>query len=128
MSHIEKYYFFLLESADDVIDIREQLPISLDATLELAKELGVRQPRDPKTTQNIIATTEFCITVPRDDKSGIIARAAKKSGDLLKPRVVEKLKIEQLYWLKHGIEWGIVIENDLPMAYRLLTTGICPYL
>lgn len=117
MSDIEKYYFFLLEWADSVIDIREQFPLSMDNTLALAKELNIKHPRDPKTKENIVVTTDFCITLVRDNKSFIIARAAKKSGDLLKPRVVEKLKIEELYWLKQGIEWGVITENDLPMVY-----------
>lgn len=117
LSDIEKHYFYLLEWADEVIDIREQYPISLDDSLRIANELGIFHPRDPKTKENIIVTTDFCITLMRENRSVIIARAAKRKEDLANRRVMEKLKIEGVYWRQNGIDWGIISNEELPIVF-----------
>jgi len=117
LSDIEKHYFYLLEWADDVVDIREQYPLKLDVSLRVAGELGIMHPRDPKTKENIVMTTDFCITLVRDNRPVIIARTAKTKSDLAKSRVREKLKIEEVYWREMGVDWGIISNGELPMVY-----------
>lgn len=62
-------------------------------------------------------TTDFYITLKRDDKKIYLARTVKPSKELEDPRVIEKFEIEREYWLRNGIDWAIVTERELPMVF-----------
>lgn len=38
-----------------------------------------------------------------------------------KPRTLEKLEVEQVYWQEQGIDWGIVTDLDIP---KILTANV----
>ena len=44
LSRNEEFYFILLDTDPDVLDIREQFPLRLTETLRLAESLGIRHP------------------------------------------------------------------------------------
>ncbi|HZG59705.1 MAG TPA: TnsA endonuclease N-terminal domain-containing protein [Anoxybacillus sp.] len=63
LSDLERYFFYILEWQDSVIDIREQYPIlDVEKTVEIAELLGFAHPKDPKTKINIVMTVDFMIT------------------------------------------------------------------
>lgn len=113
MSDLEKYYCFYLEWADDVVDIREQFPISRDKTLEIANRKGISHSVDLDTKTPIMMTTDFLITIEKDGQRKEVARSVKPASELEKPRVIEKLEIEREFWQEHGDSWGIVTEKEL---------------
>jgi hypothetical protein len=118
MSDLENYYFYLLEWSPIVIDIREQYPLlPLISTKEVADHLGVKPPTIPNTSEMSVMTTDFLITVVQDGEQRELARSIKYAKELEKPRVVEKLEIERLWWEARGVEWGIVTERDIPMDF-----------
>lgn len=50
LSDMETNYFYFLEYDENVIDIREQLPlVPLEDTILIAKELGIQYPKNLKT-------------------------------------------------------------------------------
>ena len=115
LSDLERNYLLLLDWSDKVIDIREQFPLlPLEQTLQIANELNIKHPTDPKTKQPIVMTTDFLVTIK--DRYHVIdsARTLKYSKDLDSPRILEKFQIEKIYWHKKGIDWGIVTEMDIP--------------
>lgn len=115
LSDLERNYFYFLEFSEDVIDIREQYPLfPLQETLLIAKELGIQHPKDPKTQEPIVMTTDFLITI-KDTKGEVrdIARTLKYKKELLKERVLEKFEIERIYFERHCIDWGIVTEKEV---------------
>lgn len=115
MSDNETRFFYLLEWSDKVIDIREQFPlIHVDDTVAIAEELGVSHPKDRENGTPYVLTTDFMITVRENGKERNIARTVKPALDLEKKRIIEKFEIERRYWEKHGVEWGIVTEQDIP--------------
>lgn len=67
-SDLERNYFYYLDFADNVVDIREQFPLlPINETIIIAKELGIEHPRDPVTKEPIVMTTDFLITFKEQD-------------------------------------------------------------
>lgn len=114
LSDMERNYFYFLEFADSVIDIREQFPLlPLEDTLLIAEELGIEHPKHPETGEFIIMTTDFLITTKENNKNVEMARTIKCKDELLNKRVLEKFEIERNYWKRKGVNWGIVTENEI---------------
>lgn len=111
VSNLELWYFYLLDWSAKTTDIREQFPLNdISEAIEIADACGIRYPYDNISGFPYVMTTDFMITTP----NGYFARAVKPSADLRKRRVREKLEIERRYWLKRGIDWKIVTENEIP--------------
>ena len=115
LSKLEAHYFYCLEWADCVLDVREQFPLDYNATLKIAEDAGINYPWDRKTGFNTVLTTDFLINV-RESKGGSIqlARTVKYSKDLQSERVLEKFEIERRYWQELGVNWGVVTEYQVP--------------
>lgn len=122
LSRLEEYYFYLMDFDPDVLDIREQFPLRLTETLEIASCLNIRHPQMGSFPYPI--TTDFLIT--RED--GLHARTVKPSAELEKRRVLEKFSIECQYWKEKCIDWKIVTEKDInwnrARNLQWLNTGI----
>lgn len=116
LSNQERDYFLSLVWSPMVVDIREQYPLPLAATIDIATRLDIKHPSIPKTKEAAVMTTDFLITVLEDGDTRFQARTVKQSKDLNNARVVEKLEIERTYWSEQGIDWGIVTEHEIPTA------------
>ena len=114
LSDMEKNYFYFLEYSDCVVDIREQYPLlPLEETLIIAKELGIEHPKNPKTGEYIVMTTDFLITEENEGKIINIARTIKAKNDLMNKRILEKFEIERIYWRKRDINWAIATNEEI---------------
>ena len=107
LSRNEEYYFYLLDADPDVLDIREQFPLRLTETMEIARKLNIKHPW--KGDFPFVMTTDFLIT----RKDGLHARTIKCSAELDKPRIIEKFSVEQAYWASHGVGWKIITEKQI---------------
>ncbi|MCK0473828.1 TnsA endonuclease N-terminal domain-containing protein [Alkalihalobacillus sp. APA_J-10(15)] len=77
LSDLERNYFYLFEYPDSVVDIREQYPLlPIEETLLIADELGIKHPKDPKTQEPIVMTTDFVVTT-KDKENTDVARTIK---------------------------------------------------
>ncbi|MED4534176.1 TnsA endonuclease N-terminal domain-containing protein [Metabacillus fastidiosus] len=114
MSDLECNYFYLLEWAENVIDIREQFPLDRERTTKIAEERDINHPIDKETKTPIVMTTDFIITIREKDKVKYLARTIKMSKELEHRRTIEKFEIERHYWEEQNIDWGIVTELDIP--------------
>jgi len=115
LSHGERNYFFCLEWADSVIDIREQFPLlPLESTERIAACLRVRHPHVKR--ESVLMTTDFMLTVQNGPDLQYIARTFKRHADLSSKRTLEKLEIERRYYEERGIDWAIVTDHDLSEA------------
>lgn len=114
MSDMERDYFYLLDFSDGIIDIREQYPLlPIEDTLAIALELGIKHPEDPQTHEPIVMTTDFLITINKDNQFIDVVRTIKPKDDLLNKRVLEKYEIERQYWKRREIDWAIVTEQEI---------------
>lgn len=113
-SNNESNYFFNVEFADSVLDIREQFPLlPIEETINISQELGIKHPTDPNSQEEFVITTDFLITVVEQNSKKFLARTIKQFKDLNSKRQMEKFEIERRYWLKRGINWGIVTEKEI---------------
>lgn len=115
MSKLEHQYFCILEWSNKVRDIREQFPLlQREDAIFIAEQKGIAYPVYPITKIPIVMTSDFAIQLDNGDGNlKEIVRTIKPSNELKKPRVLEKLEIEREYWIRRGINWGIVTEKDI---------------
>lgn len=109
LSRNESAYFYLLDCSANVSDIREQFPLRLQDTLDIARSLGIRHPWDYSSAFPIVMTTDFLITTP----DGLLARTVKETDALSDSRTLEKFAIEHAYWERHAVDWKIVTEKQI---------------
>ncbi|MGR6005529.1 TnsA endonuclease N-terminal domain-containing protein [Bacillus paranthracis] len=122
LSDLERNYFYLLECSDLVVDIREQYPLlPIEETIVIADELGIKHPANPKTGEPIVMTTDFLVTISKNQQHQHLARTLKYKDELMNKRVLEKFEIERVYWERQDINWGIVTELEIPkeMAHNI---------
>ena len=118
LSNNEKYYFYLLEWSDQVLDIREQFPLAdIQTAMAIADSAGIKYPTDNVSGFPYVLSCDFFITT----RNGMKARTIKQSSELNRTRVVEKLEIERRYWKRQNIDWKLVTENEIrqPLAKNL---------
>lgn len=117
LSNIERSYFFMLEWSESVLDIREQFPLERLDTLEIARDKGIPHIKDNATGTYIPLTTDFLITIKKNDKIITIASSIKPFKELEDIDTLKKLEVEREYWNQKAIDWQIVTEKDIPKAF-----------
>ncbi len=110
LSHWEEYYFYLLDTDPDVLDIQEQFWLRLSETLDIASRFNIRHPQPGGFP--VPLSTDFLII----RQNGIQARAIKETKELKKPRVMDKFSIEYQYWKERDIDWKIVTEKEINLV------------
>ena len=111
MSNNELAYFYILDWAENVTDIREQYPLSnLELAVKIAAQAGIRYPTDNISGYPYVLTCDFMITT----EGGLKARTVKMTSELENKRTLEKLEIERRYWDAQSIEWKLVTEREIP--------------
>ncbi|ATP42151.1 heteromeric transposase endonuclease subunit TnsA [Solibacillus sp. R5-41] len=114
LSKLERDYFYVLEWNRNVVDIREQYPLTREDTLFIAENKGFKHPTDPKSQNPIVMTTDFLITLSNSNGFTHVARTIKPSKELENERTIEKFEIERSYWADRGVDWGIITEKEMP--------------
>lgn len=109
LSRNESAYFYHLDCSEKVSDIREQFPLRLQDTLDIARSLGIRHPWDHSSDFPIVMTTDFLVTT----SDGLLARTVKETAALSDARVLEKFAIEHAYWNRYAVDWKIVSEKQI---------------
>ncbi len=104
LSDLELAAFFLFDWNPVVTDIREQYPLRLDDTIEIATQAGIRHPEMRGQVQ--VMSTDFLVDTNKQNLPRM-AIQVKTSSDLSNPRIIEKLELERRYW-----EYGGPIGQD----------------
>jgi hypothetical protein len=116
LSDGERDAFFLLEWAQDVVDIREQFPLPRDITLELAQQIAVRHPYYPGTHVPAVMTIDFLVTKLVDGRETPEAFSVKVQEDLNKPAVVERLELERVVCHAIGMPYRVLVKERMPQV------------
>lgn len=112
-SKLESSYFYCLEWSPFVTDIREQFPLQIDTTLEIAERLGIKHPYVNHLNDYAVMTTDFLVDVNADNKPRMLARSIKPESELASKRTIEKILIEKTYWEDQGIDFKVVTEREI---------------
>lgn len=113
MSDLELEVYYMLRKDKKVLELYEQFPLSLVQTEKLCDELNIVHPKDPKTKENIIMTTDFLAVICDGEGFNCRAYAVKTVEDMKNQRVLEKLKIEQKFWESLQIPWCVITEQTI---------------
>ena len=113
-SNLELNFFYILEWAPEVTDIREQFPLDSEETLAIARECGLRHPCYPCSTAPLIMTTDFFVSTSTGLNTRGYARkiVATKCGQ--GAQLNARHEIERRYWQAQGIDWAVVRGDDIP--------------
>ena len=111
LSDLELSTFLLLEWHSTTIDIREQYPLDLEQTLEIAKTIGIPHPKFGKYYQ--IMTSDFLVDTHNSITPKFVLQV-KYSNALNDPRTIEKIEIERQYWKQQNIPFYIFTEHQVP--------------
>ena len=121
LSSHERHFLYLMDWSERTKDIREQFPLDLEKTLEIAQCLRVGHPTNKRSGQPFVMTTDFRVTLLNDRDE---AFAIKPKKDL-STRTMEKLAIEEMYWQVQNISWKVVTEDKIPVAFARNVDWIC---
>lgn len=100
-----------MEWQNDVTEIREQFPLQIELTSEIAEKHGIPHPAKSGVPQYM--SSDFLVDTSRPDEPRF-ALQAKYSSELQKPRVIEKLELERRYWENKGVPWRLITEKEIP--------------
>lgn len=116
LSKLEYAAFYYFDYNDEVSDIKEQYPLlPIEILQNIALEAGIEYPNF--NNEPIIMTTDFFLTVKKNDKLVYYARTVKLSSDLSNERIIEKFEIEKRFFNSKGIDWGIITEKELSNVF-----------
>lgn len=114
LSSIETEFFYLAESCDSVIDIREQFPLfPINLSIQVAKALGIDHPTHPETDVPIVITTDFLLTRLINGEIVFEAISVKSEDESDDQRVLEKLEIERVWWELLGIRFSYFVGSEV---------------
>jgi hypothetical protein len=112
LSNLERNFFFLLEWADNVTDIREKFPLlPAEKTLEIAQRLGINHPTDPKTGEPKVMTTDFLVNIKNHGNEKVVAFSviphSRSKGS------INRTFLERMYWKEKRVDFTEVTEKDI---------------
>lgn len=111
LSHSELSALLLLEWDDTVIEVREQFPLDPTTTLSICLQEDIRPPM--WCGRRTVMTSDFVVTYQTDFLCSFKSYQVKAtSEESVQPRTAEKLKVEQEYWRRQGIEWNLLVASD----------------
>lgn len=114
LSDLELAAFLLFDWKSSVTDIREQFPLNPEATIDIAKRLGIRHPAYTGVLQ--VMTTDFLVDFEVDSQFISQAISVKYSDDLEDERTLEKQELERRFWEGEGVDWYVFTEQDVPVT------------
>lgn len=110
----ETNFLYCCDWSPIIMDIREQFPLSLSATVAICQELGIAHPSiGGKLVQ---FTTDFVLTIQKGDREVEVARSIKPARELENDSVLELAEVEDRVHQSVGRDWGFVTDRDIPLV------------
>ena len=114
----ERHFLYRLRFSNKFSWIKEQYPLlPLEKTISIAKELKVRHPTYPYTSNvHFIMTTDFyCRTIFGEE----VVYSIKDKEDLIKLTARQrvnleiKFRIERVFWESQNIKWHLITSDSI---------------
>lgn len=126
LSDLELAAFLIFDWQHSIIDIREQFPLNPEATISIAKRLGIKHPAYQGVIQ--VMTTDLLVDFNSDGQHLSKAISVKYAQDLEDERTIEKLELERRFWEGEGIEWFIFTEHEVPVYFVKNIRWLAPHM
>jgi TnsA endonuclease N terminal/TnsA endonuclease C terminal len=117
LSNNEQDVFYATEWDRRVNDVREQFPLRREATLGIAKALGINHPYYWGTSVPFVITVDFLVTLRHDDPKPYLAidvKAREKRNDR---RSLEKLEIAREYFRLDNTRHVTIYSDQIPKDF-----------
>lgn len=114
LSQGEKNFWYFMRWRDDVVDIREQFPLPVENTCEIAEMYGIKHPMNG--AQYIVMTSDFLVDY-EDGTQEVFSIKNSKKDITESTRILEKLFIEKKYWESQEISYQLVFKKDLNITF-----------
>ena len=124
LSQGELYYYYLLRWNDEVDDIREQYPMDLQTTIDIANMYGIKHPSCGKLT----LTTDFLVFMIDGTKKAYSIKSSKK--ELSKIEIKDRILLEKTYWARQNVEFKVLFKSDVNviLVQNIMDVTKCYYL
>lgn len=116
LSKLEFLAFSLFDWDESIHDIREQYPIELETTLEVADKAGIKHPQ--KGDKYHVFTTDLLLDYD-EFESDQTAIQIKYIKDLMDKSVIAKLEVERRSCVAKGMKWRLITELDIPHVQQV---------
>lgn len=116
LSTLEFLAFSLFDWDESIRDIREQYPIDLETTLEVAQKAGIKHPQ--KGDKYHVFTTDLVLDFD-ELESDQTAIQVKYIQDLMDRDVIAKLEVERRSCIAKGMKWRLITELDIPHVQQV---------
>lgn len=114
LSNLELSFFYTLEWAANVVDIREKYPLlPIERTLNIASRFNIVHPFDRGKKEPIVMTTDFLVDLYDGRNSRLVAYSIVPSSKANSKRFLEKTFLERTYWNEQGINFFVITEKDI---------------
>lgn len=113
-SDLELAVFLILDRNIFIKDIREQMPLNLKETEELARTFSLYHPMKNGIAQTLVST--FFIVSEATNAPPVYVIRAISHTELENLNILESLELERRYWQKENIPWYLVTEKDIPLT------------
>lgn len=149
LSSMESEVFGFLTMLPNLVDIREQYPLSLDShpldispycssalnqyadgTLAIAEQLGFKHPVLTNGLDKMPWTMSTDIVSTYLENNGIknlLPISVKYDTNIKDKRTIQLLKIEQSYWDKQNHEWLLITPSQSELSVRLTVRKAMPW-
>lgn len=103
----EKWWYYILRWDDDALDIREQFPLPIEETTEIAMLKGY----NPVQRGKVHMTTDMLVDYSNGKKVAYSVKARKNHSK----RALEKMDIEKTYWEGQGVEFKVLYKDEVDL-------------
>ena len=116
LSQGEAELFWIIRFRDGVKEIKEQMMLAPEIVAEICTEFGFRKPSHILSTDLLVEYEDGRMTAysVKSDRSALFEPNLEPRKQR---RILERQKIEQEYWSRHGAEFKIVFRTDLNSGY-----------
>lgn len=112
-SNIELSFFYTLEWAINVQDIRERYPLlPLYRTLEISNRFSMNHPMDRSNYESIVMTTDFLVDTISGENKKLVAYSVMPSRRISSRRVLQKTFIERMFWKEQGVDFFVITDKE----------------
>ena len=116
LSQGEAELFWIIRFRDGVKEIKEQMMLAPEIVAEICTEFEFRKPSHILSTDLLVEYENGNMTAysVKSDRSALFQPNLEPRKQR---RILERQKIEQEYWRRHGAEFKIVFRTDLNPVY-----------
>lgn len=116
LSKYEYQYLLVQDWSDQVVDIREQYPLTpIEATQKIAARLNIKHPQ--LKGEDVVMSTDFMLTTKSVHGELQEHPRTIKPTNKLNKRTLELFEIERQYYKEFNLEWKVVFDVERPISF-----------